>query len=237
MKGLKKYFKTPSRETIIVYSVGISVLAAVFIAFYFTVGKTLRSFVGDVDTFKLWLDSYENLSALMFVFIRAFQTVIKIIPAEPLEIASGYVFGAVMGTVYCSLGSLIGSAVIVALSKWLGGRFISAFINEEQINELSVLSSRENQRLFLIVFYLIPGTPKDLFTYAVGSTKINIFEFFAITTICRLPSIVTSTLCGAQIECKNYTSAIVIFILTAAASVICGWLYKKQIETRNKKSF
>lgn len=227
MKGLKKYFKVPPKETLVVYAIGVSILITAFVVAYCTVGKTLRGFVTDVDSFKLWLGSYENLSAVIFVFIRAFQTVIKIIPAEPLEIASGYVFGVWGGLFYCSLGSFIGSVIIVLLSKWFGGKFISAFINEEQIKELSLLSNKSNQRLFLTAFYLIPGTPKDLFTYMVGTTNINIYEFFVITTICRIPSIITSTVCGAQINSKNYSLAVVIFIITALISVICGFIYKK----------
>lgn len=236
MKELKKYFKAPPRETAVAYGVGAVILLAAFVVLYFTVGKTLRGFVTDTDSFRLWLSSYERQSAAIFVFIRAFQTVIKIIPAEPLEIASGYVFGTWMGTLYCSLGSLIGTVMIILLSKWLGGRFISAFINERQLREIPLLENRKKQRLFLIIFYLIPGTPKDLLTYVAGSTGINLGEFLIITTVCRLPSIITSTICGSQLESSNYTAAAVIFAVTAALSLICGVIYKKHTAIAKARS-
>ena len=84
--------------------------------------------------------------------------------------------------------------VIVMLSRFFGAKFVNAFINEEQINQLKIISDKNNQRLFLIVFYLIPGTPKDIFTYIAGTLKINLVEFFVITTLARIPSIITNTI-------------------------------------------
>ena len=224
---LKKYFKVPPRETFIIYAVGAGIILTLFFVLYLTVGKSLTAFVSDTDSFKQWLDSYNGLSAAVFVFIRAFQTVIKIIPAEPLEIASGYAFGTFGGLALCSLGSFLGSLVIVMLSRLFGAKFVNAFINEEQINQLKIISNKNNQRLFLIVFYLIPGTPKDIFTYIAGTLKINLVEFFAITTIARIPSIITSTICGAQISEKNYITALIVFLLTGLVTAICTIAYKK----------
>lgn len=224
---LKKYFKVPPRETFIIYAVGAGIILTLFLVLYLTVGKSLTAFVSDTDNFKQWLDSYNGLSAAVFVFIRAFQTVIKIIPAEPLEIASGYAFGTFGGLALCSLGSFLGSLVIVMLSRFFGAKFVNAFINEEQINQLKIIGDKNNQRLFLIVFYLIPGTPKDIFTYIAGTLKINLVEFFVITTLARIPSIITSTICGAQISEKNYITALIVFLLTAFVTALCTLAYKK----------
>lgn len=224
---LKKYFKVPPRETFIIYAVGAGIILTLFLVLYLTVGKSLTAFVSDTDSFKQWLDSYNGLSAAVFVFIRAFQTVIKIIPAEPLEIASGYAFGTFGGLALCSLGSFLGSLVIVMLSRFFGAKFVNAFINEEQINQLKIIGDKNNQRLFLIVFYLIPGTPKDIFTYIAGTLKINLVEFFVITTLARIPSIITSTICGAQISEKNYITALIVFLLTAFVTALCTLAYKK----------
>lgn len=224
---LEKYFKVPPRETFIIYAVGAGIILTLFLVLYLTVGKSLTAFVTDTDSFKQWLDSYNGLSAAVFVFIRAFQTVIKIIPAEPLEIASGYAFGTFGGLALCSLGSFLGSLVIVMLSRFFGAKFVNAFINEEQINQLKIIGDKNNQRLFLIVFYLIPGTPKDIFTYIAGTLKINLVEFFVITTLARIPSIITSTICGAQISEKNYITALIVFLLTAFVTALCTLAYKK----------
>lgn len=93
MKRLKKYFKLPPKNVCIIYGVAIGVILIAFLSVYFTFGKQLTAFVSDTQSFNAWLEQYKGLSAVVFILIRAFQTVIKIIPAEPLEIASGYAFG------------------------------------------------------------------------------------------------------------------------------------------------
>ena len=232
-KILGKYIKVPNKKLIIIYAVSLAVLIAGFIALYCTVGKDLTAFITDKDAFKLWLEKYNNLSALIFVLIRAFQTVIKIIPAEPLEIAAGYIWGTWGGLGLCSLGSFIGSLVIILLSKWLGTKFVHTFVNEEQLNELSLISDKKRQRLFITIFYLVPSTPKDIMTYVAGSLNINMAEFMLITTIARTPSIITSTICGDQLGKSNFGVAIAVFGATAVVSVICGLIYKKY-QDKNK---
>lgn len=234
MKLLKKYFKIPPKNVCIIYGVAFAFLVALFLAVYFTVGKQLTEFVSDTKSFDAWLSLYKSFSAVVFIFIRAFQTVIKIIPAEPLEIASGYAFGTWGGLLYCSIGTFIGSLVIVFLSKVFGQAFIGAFVNEEQIKQLRVLSDTDNQNLFLWIFYLIPGTPKDIFTYIVSATDINLFRFFAITTIARIPSIITSTICGNELMNNNIKSAVIIFVLTAVVSGVCAIIYKKHNDKKQK---
>lgn len=236
LSRIKKYFKKPPKQVIIMYSVGIGIFLAVFLVLYLVFGKTLTAFVSDVDSFKQWLDTYKELSGAVFVFIRAFQTVIKIIPAEPLEIAAGYAFGTWGGLALCSLGTFLGSLVIIALARWLGTKFVSAFINEEQLKNLKFISDSKNQRLFLFIFYLIPATPKDILTYVAGSLKINIAQFFIITTIARIPSILTSTICGAQIEQKNFKAATLVFVATAIVSALCAFIYDRYKKSKEKSS-
>lgn len=227
MQALKKYFKKPPKETLIIYGVSIGILLAVFLALYLIFGRSMTAFITDTESFKQWLETYKGLSGAIFVFIRAFQTVIKIIPAEPLEIAAGYAFGTWGGLALCSLGTFLGSLVIVVLAKSLGSKFVSAFINEEQLKSLRIINDKKNQRLFLFLFYLIPATPKDLLTYAAGSLKMNMAEFFIITTIARIPSILTSTICGAQLEQNNIKIAAAVFIATAIVSAVCAFIYNK----------
>ena len=189
MKRLKKYFKLPPKNVCIIYGVAIAVILIAFLSVYFTFGKQLTAFVSDTQNFNAWLAQYKSLSAVIFILIRAFQTVIKIIPAEPLEI---------------------------------------------QFKQLKIISNSDNQNLFLWIFYLVPGTPKDIFTYIVSSTDINLVRFFAITTIARIPSIITSTICGNELMHNNMKTAATVFVLTAVLSGICAIIYKKHNDKKMK---
>lgn len=231
-----KIFKDKARVIQLVGAslVGLLILG-VFLYCYFTYGKELTEIVSDPERFKALVESFNNWDRVAFVAIRAFQTVIKIIPAEPLEIGAGCLYGTWGGLLYCMLGTFLGSLVIIALSKLLGKRFVNVFFPVEKINSIKFLQDEKKVYFSLFFIYLIPGTPKDILTYAASITNINMVKFMIITSIARIPSIIISTIVGAEIMEKNYWLAAGIFIGTGALSIICSLIYNKVSKAHDKK--
>ncbi len=208
----------------------------VFLYCYFTYGKELTEIISDPERFKALIESFNNWDRVAFVAIRAFQTVIKIIPAEPLEIGAGCLYGTWGGLLYCMLGTFLGSLVIIALSKLFGRKFVNIFFPIEKIDSLKFLQDKKKVYFSLFFIYLIPGTPKDILTYAASITNINMVRFMIVTSIARIPSIITSTIVGAEIMEKNYWLAAGIFIGTGALSIICSLIYNKFSKAHDKKA-
>ena len=202
-------------------------LMSIFLLCYFRFGSELLGLISDADRFKAWLDSYGNLGEVVFVAVRALQTVVKIIPAEPLEIGSGYAFGVWGGLFYCMLGTEIGSFIIIALTKAFGAKAVNLFVSKEKINSLTFLNNKDKLSATLFIIYLIPGTPKDVITYLIGITDYNVWKFLLITGIARIPSIISSTICGAALGEKNYWFSAFIFIITAILGLIGIKCYSK----------
>ncbi len=211
-------------------------MAGVFAYFYFRYGKQLYEIFGNPESLKAFLSQFKGFDKWVFVAIRAFQTVIKIIPAEPLEIGSGLLYGTWGGLALCLLGTMIGSFVIIALTRVFGKKLVSAFIPIEKIESLSFLKDEKRVYYTLFFIYLIPGTPKDVLTYAAALTKLDMKKFLLITGIARIPSIITSTWCGQEILNKNYTLAIIIFAATGILSVVCSLIYNKISKSKVKKN-
>lgn len=216
----------------------IVICAAIGIAFlfcYIRYGKQLYSVFGSTDSLKAFLARFNGYDELAFVAIRAFQTVIKIIPAEPLEIASGVFYGTWKGLLFCMLGTEIGSLVIILLSRIFGRKLVNLFFPIEKIDSLKFLQNRKRAYFSLFFIYLIPGTPKDVLTYVASITNLNMPLFLLVTGIARIPSIITSTLCGEQIINKNYTLAIIIFAATGLAGIVSSVIYQKLSEKKDSK--
>lgn len=211
-------------------------MAGVFGYFYITYGKQLYEIFGNTESLKAFLSQFRGFDKWVFVAIRAFQTVIKIIPAEPLEIGSGLLYGTWGGLALCLLGTMIGSFVIIALTRVFGKKLVSAFIPIEKIESLGFLKDEKRVYYTLFFIYLIPGTPKDVLTYAAALTKLNMKKFLLITGIARIPSIITSTWCGQEILNKNYTLAIIIFAATGILSVVCSLIYNKISKSKEKNN-
>ena len=174
-----------------------------------------------------YIDGFGAYSQLVFIAVRTLQTVVKVIPGEPVEIAAGLAFGTFGGLALCLVGTAVGSAIIVLLTRTLGMKFVTLFVSEEKLRSCTLLKSSDRLYLMLFFFYLIPGTPKDIFTYAAALTDIKLRKFFVITGIARIPSIITSTMCGASLCQKNYLAAAVIYGVTLMLSVAGMLVYRK----------
>ena len=203
---------------------------AVFLVLYFTVGKQLGSVISDKTSMKEWISSFGIYDEVIFVMIRALQTVIKIIPAEPLEIGAGYIWGTYKGLALCMLGTEIGSAVILILTSVFGTKLLNMLFDTRRINEWRFISNVKRKYLFLIVLYLIPGTPKDFITYFVGITDTKILPFLIITGIARIPSIITSTWCGEILDKGSIKSFIIAFSLITVTSLVLGYFAQKKLK-------
>ena len=208
----------------------VAVMATVFgvcAYLYVHFGKSLIELVRDTGRFKAWIDGFGVWGVLVFVSIRALQTVAKFIPAEPMEIGAGLVWGAFGGLLLCLLGNMIGTVVILFMTRRLGVRILRLFHLENKLQSMRFLQDREKRNRLLFIFYLIPGTPKDSMTYFVGCTDANLVEFVILSSIARIPSIISSTVCGAFLGASNFKVAAIVFIATAALSIPGAILYKK----------
>lgn len=217
--------------------VGI-VVSLLFLAFCgivgWFIGKPMIEFVSKPEDFRVWVDSHGIFGRLAFIGMTVFQVVIALVPGEPLEIGAGYAFGAVEGTILCLIGIGLGGMLVFYLVKNFGIRFVELFFSMEKIKSLKILqSSKKRDTLMFLVFFL-PGTPKDLITYFAGLTDVKVSYFIFLTTLARIPSVVSSTVGGSALGVKSYLTAIIVFAVTLIISAV-GWIIYKKIITEKKK--
>ncbi len=236
-KHIKSFFsitKITPRQVIILSGALIFILLCAFMYIFF--GKELVKLVSEPVLFRQWLDSFGAFDEIVFIIIRALQTVIKFIPAEPLEIGSGYAWGAVPGALYCVMGNMIGTLIILALVKKFGKKAINFFIPVKNFDSLEIFKNSDKLYVLLFFLYLIPGSPKDGFTYFAGLLPIKTVPFLIVTFIARFPSVLSSTLCGSTLADERYLLSAVIFALTVITAILGGIVYGKWIKKSKKEN-
>lgn len=199
--------------------------ACVFMYLHF--GKSAVELIKDTERFRAWIVSFGVWGVIVFVALRVLQTVVKFIPTEPIEIAAGLVWGWFGGFALCLLGNIIGSVIILLMTRRIGTRILRVFRLEGKLQSMRFLQNREKRNRLLFIFYLVPGTPKDTMTYFVGLTDMNMPEFLILSSIARIPAIVSSTICGAYLGANNFKVAAIVFIISALLSIPGAMLYKK----------
>ena len=234
IKSIWRIIRPRGKQTVSFLGSFIFIAALIFSYVFF--GKELTAIISQPEILRSWLDSFGVFDEIVFILIRAAQTIVKFIPAEPLEIGSGYAWGAIPGMLYCLAGNMIGTVAILAMVKRFGKRIIDKFVPLKNIKSLKIFENSERVYVLIFLFYLIPGTPKDGFTYLVGLLPVKPVPYMIITAIARIPSILSSTICGATFAESNYLLSAVIFGVTILLGILGGLLYKKFFVGKNQKS-
>ena len=213
------------------------ILFAVFmvVVFWFA-GMPMIRFVEDPNQYRKWIEGKGIWAQLSFIAMVFFQVIIAIIPGEPLEICAGYAFGTLEGTLLCMIGIALGSAVIFLLVRTLGVKLVEVFFPVEKIRSMRFLQDSRKRNTLAFIVMLVPGTPKDLISYFAGLTDMRLHEWIAISTIARIPSIITSTIGGSALAEQNYLFAVIVFSVTAVISIIGILIYNKISRYREEKS-
>ncbi len=215
--------------------ISLIVVALLFLLLTFFIWKYLSRFSNSPDQFKEYIESFGWKGRFVFLGLQCLQVIIALIPGELIEIGAGYAFGPVEGTILCMAGVAVSSVLIFLLTRKWGVRLVEIFISREKINELRFINSEHKLKRTIFILFFIPGTPKDLFTYFIGLTKIRLHEFLIISLIARIPSIMSSTIGGHIIGQENYAGAVLLFAITGLVSLGGMKLYSEIVKRRQSK--
>ena len=199
------------------------------------IGRPMVRFASSPDKFRDWVDGHGVWGMLAYMGMVALQVLAALIPGEPLEIAGGYAFGAVKGTLLCLLAASLGSAAVICLVRRYGLRLVEVFFPKEKIQSLRFLRSSPKRTLLFLLIFMLPGTPKDLLCYYAGLTDIKLPVLLIICSLGRFPSIVTSTAGGDALGTESYLFAVIIFAATFVLSALGLFTYNMLCKRHEKK--
>ena len=214
--------------------IGIFLFLLLSALVFFFAGKPLIQFAQEPERFRAWVDEQGVLAPIAFLGMLILQIVVAAIPGEPLEIAAGYAFGALEGTLLCLFGAFLGRIAVFLLVRRFGTRAVEVFFPLEKLNALSILQNKKKLTLWVFFLFFLPGTPKDLLCYVVGLTDLPLKSWLIISAIAPIPSIVTSTIGGDALGVGNYTFALLVFLVTIIISGIGLLAYRVLCQTRER---
>ena len=192
------------------------------------IGVPMVRFAENPEQFRSWVDASGLWSRVIFIGMVVLQVLVAFIPGEAIELAAGYAFGGVEGTVLSMVGIVIGSCIIYLAVRKFGVKMVEVFFSKKSISEVGFLKNPKKAKVLAFLLMLIPGTPKDFLSYFAGLTSLTLSQWLKIVVIARLPSVLTSTLTGAAAGEEQYELAVLMLIVTALLSA-AGILYYRRI--------
>lgn len=220
---LKNNLKKNVKKNLIKYillALVVIVLIGIII-WLFPIMKNITTTQGQIE-FKEKIDGMGIIGALVLFGLQFAQIFLVVLPGEPLEVLAGMCYGAFWGSVFIFASVFITTTLIVVLTKRFGEKFINSIWNEKKINKIKnskVFKNAQKIEILMIILFLIPGTPKDLLVYIGAILPINHFRFILIATFMRFPSVISSTLAGANIATGNFKSMVWVYVVTIIITI------------------
>ena len=193
--------------------------------YLFPVMKNLSTVEGQV-AFKQKVESSGVLGLLSLFALEVAQIFLFIIPGEPIEILAGMCYGALWGTVFIMASAGIISTVIFFLVRKLGKKFVYEK-KVKKIENSKLFQNPKKIEMIMLILFLLPGTPKDLLVYIAGLLPIKPTRFIVISVLARFPSVISSTLAGANIAVGDWKLGILLYGVIVVAVAILIFIYQK----------
>lgn len=172
---------------------------------------------------------------LVLLGIQIFQVVVAILPGEPVELAAGAMYGTWGGMLLCLCGCFLGSAAVFLAVRRKGRPAFESTALAARLRQYRFL--REEARLEELVFflYLIPGTPKDLLAYACALSPLSFRRFLLLSTLARVPSVLTSTWAGDSFTENRLWLTLAICACTALLGLVGVFIHRRLLDGKNRE--
>ena len=218
----KKFIRYAALSLFVVLSV---VLAALAYRIYRNNG--IESLEHLVSSMGIW-------GIAVILLMQIMQVVFAVIPGEPIELVMGALYGTVGGAALCLAGAFVGSLLIYTAVAFFGKSKIGSLTDSEKFEKRKFLKNPAKRDMLVFLLMFIPGTPKDLLTYFAPFTGMGAVKFLIISTIARIPSVITSTYVGSTFADGAYKKSVIVFAIVGAVSLLGIYIYNKIVERKNK---
>lgn len=174
---------------------------------------------------------------LILLGIQFVQVVVAFIPGEVVQVAAGLIYGPWLGGAIILLGCVISSTVIFLLVHRLGAPFVQAMVPEKYMDKVKAFEESPKLNVIVFVLFLVPGLPKDVFTYLVPLTHMKLHTFVILSNLARIPGIVISTYAASGLANGDYAQSAIMFAVLAAIAVaaLVGYTYVSKRHEQKKK--
>ncbi len=193
-------------------------------------GQAVR--VENIPRLERWFDELGGLGPVVFVLGYAVAE-LCFVPAMPLTVLGGIVFGPVRGTVYVSLGAIIGAALAFLAARYAMRDVVARWVTTHpRLARIDTAVAEHGWRVLMIT-RLVPLFPFNLQNFAYGLTGIGFWAFVGISWLCILPGTAAYALAGSAIAAgRGQPRRTIAYIgaagiLLVALSLLPRWLGRR----------
>lgn len=186
---------------------------------YFTYPELVDRF-RSLEEINMLLKQYKTASIFIYIGLQIFQIVVSVLPGQALQFAAGYAYHFWLGFIFSVIGVALGTVITFYLARLLGKDALQVIFGEEKFSKFVQTLNRKRAYVVLFVIFLIPGIPKDLFTYAAGVSEIRIVPFLLLSLVGRTPAMMGSIMMGSMFYNGSFFGLIVLGIAAVVLFIL-----------------
>lgn len=190
--------------------IGFFVVCLIVVALLYPYFKDIFE-PGGVDLVIERMRDAGAFGVLILLLLQFIQIVVAFIPGEVTQMAAGMLYGPLWGSILILIGCAISSAFVYLIVHKLGAPFVKDMVPEKFLKKFEEFERTGRLNIIVFILFLIPGLPKDTFTYLVPLTDMKIRPFILITTIARSPGVILSAYAASGLLEGNIWQSVAIF--------------------------
>jgi len=198
--------------------------------------------------FLEWLEELPKWQGILILTLVETICTILILPATPLNLASGFLFGVGWGSLIS-----VSSTDLAAVISFFIGRYLARGWAEQEIERRpkfkAVDAAVEKQGMWIIILVRFsPVFPFGLCNYLFGLTKVGFWKYWIASTIGLLPYTVAYTYLGSLMrqltdiftdDATDSTQQIIFLSVGGGATlmtvVVVAWITRRALKNATKE--
>ena len=177
----------------VVRSILLALLLLALAAIY---GPTLVDLVSDRARVEVWLAGLGPWGPLALILLNTLQIVVAPIPGYFVQAAAGYLFGALAGGFYGTIGMATGAALATSLARWYGRPLVTRLAGAERLQRWEKVIHSDSIWPW---FILLVGPVGDIPYFIAGLTQVSVWKIVLIALMLRTPSVFVAAAVGAGV--------------------------------------
>lgn len=192
----------------------VFIIAMGFIAYYCHYTGILQNLTA--EGIKEYVNSFGMFGPIVYMIL------FSVIPSGSIiAIAGGMAFGMYLGTIYTTIGALLGSTTAFYIARFLGREAVEKILKGKMHSFEEGIE--KNGFLIILILRLIPIIPFNVVSYGAGLTKARFLDYILATMIGIIPGVIVFTNLGDKalnINSPEFIQALLLFGALIAASLV-----------------
>ncbi len=173
-----------------------------------------------VEDVRHWVAGFGALAPLIYIGIYTIRPLL-LLPALPLNLSAGLLFGSWRGLLFLLAGGLGGACFCYFMGRYGGGRWLLKNFGGSLGHKLNKYLTRKNSFNKILWMRTVPIFPYDPVSIIAGSLKIPLNDYIGATLLGMIPGAIAFIFLADSFNTGNFYVALLVMVLAFGVPLFC----------------